>query len=422
MVRYRLAFVVQRYGEEIVGGSESLCRSVAEMLSPDWDIEVLTTCAKDYMSWKNEYDSGISVINGVPVRRFPVDFERGQRFHEVFGSILGVLPFEAYHRHKHIMRRAIAQATTEKQLECLRLQGPYSTPFLEYITEHHADYDLVVFFTYMYATAFFGSQRVPAAKTVLVPTAHDEASIFFPVFRTMFERFPGFVFLTPEERDFVHEIFSLDGVLEATIGMPVELDGVPNPDRFREKYNIHTPFILYAGRIDPSKGCDHLFRFFPAARPHLAPGLQLVMMGKQMMDIPKDPHIRYLGRLPEQDKVDAMAAASLLINPSFFESFSIVILEAMMCGTPVLVNGRCEVLKGQVRRSAAGLYYENYFEFLETLRLMLPDESLRRRMGENGRQFVERNYRKQMVTQRYDALFRQAIQKSGEPAAGRDED
>ncbi|MBN2006006.1 MAG: glycosyltransferase family 4 protein [Anaerolineae bacterium] len=414
MSKGKLAFVIQRYGEDLVGGSESLCRSVAEMLSPDWDIEVLTSCAKDYVSWKNEYAPGVNVVNGVPVRRFPVDFERGQSFHDVFGSILGGMPAEAYHRHKPMMRQAIARASTERQLECLRLEGPYSTPFFEYIAENHSRYDLVVFFTYLYAQAFFGVQKVPAEKTVLVPTAHDEAVIAFPVFRPMFERFPAFVFLTPEERDFVHTTFDLDDVLEATIGMPVELDSRPNPDRFREKYHIRDPFVLYAGRIDAAKGCDHLFRFFSVARPHLAPGLQLLLMGKQAMVVPKDPHIRYLGRLSEQDKLDAMAAASVLINPSFFESFSIVILEAMACGTPVLVNGRCDVLKGQVRRSSAGLYYENYYEFLETLRLMLSDESLRLKMGENGREFVAQNYRQAIVAQCYDNFFRRAIQKCAE--------
>ena len=408
-MKHRLAFVVQRYGTDIVGGSESLCCSVAEMLAPEWQIDVLTTCARDYMTWKNEYAPGVDVVNGVTVRRFPVDFERGLRFHEVFGSILGGMSLGAYDRHKSLMRQALARSTTEKQLECVKLQGPYSTPLLEYLVTLHSQYDLIVFFTYLYATTFFGSRQVPAAKTVLVPTAHDEVPFHLPVYREMFARFPAYIFLTPEEGAFVRKTFDLEDASEATIGMPVEVTHRPNPDRFREKYGVHTPFVLYAGRIDPSKGCDHLLRFFPVARSHLVPGLQLIMIGNQMMDIPDDSHIQYLGRLPEQDKMDAMSAASLFINPSFYESFSIVILEAMACSTPVLVNGRCEVLKGQVRRSCAGLYYENYYEFLEAMQLILSNTPLRARFGENGRSFVTQNYGYSIIKQQYVAFLEQAV-------------
>lgn len=400
-----LAFVVQRYGQEVVGGSESLCRTVAEMLVPHRPIEVLTSCARDYMTWKAEYPAGVSTLNGVVVRRFPVDFERDHRFHQVFGAILGGMPLTSYPLHKTLMRETIARSTTEQQLACLKLEGPYSTPLLEYLAAHHRDYDLVVFFTYLYPTTFFGSQHVPAAKTVLVPTAHDEAPIHFPVFREMFARFPAYIFLTPEERHFVEETFDVAGALKATIGMPVELACRPDTRRFREKYGIEGPFLLYAGRLDPSKGCDELFRFFRAACRHLPPELQLILIGSRVMDVPRDSRIRYLGMLPEQDKVGAMAAATLVVNPSPFESFSIVVLEAMLSGTPVLVNGRCEVLKGHVLRSSSGLYYETYYGFVEAMRLLLADEALRSRMGANGVEYVERNYHRGIVEQRYVALF-----------------
>ncbi len=403
-----LALVVQRYGEEIVGGSESLCRVVAEMLSAYRPVEVLTSCAKDYVTWKNEYPAGISTMRGVTVRRFPVDYERGQRFHEVFGAMLGGMALTSYHQNKAAIRAAIRSSTLEQQRAFLELEGPYSTPLLTYLAAHHADYELVIFFTYLYPTTFFGSQQVPAGKTVLVPTAHDEPPIFIPAFRDLFARFPAYVFLTPEERSFIEETFDAEDTLRSTIGMPVELSSEPDADRFREKYGIEGPFLLYAGRLDESKGCAELFAYFRAARHDLPPELKLVLIGHKMMDVPSDFRVRYLGMLPEEDKTDAMAAATLMINPSPFESFSIVILEAMLCGTPVVVNGRCQVLRGHVTRSRGGLYYENYPEFVETLRLLLGDPGLRAHMGQNGAEYVRRNYSRAVVESRYLAFLDRA--------------
>lgn len=408
-----LALVVQRYGDEIIGGAESLCRSIAEMFSAERPVEVLTSCAKDYMSWRNDYAAGVSTVNGVTVRRFPVDFERGQRFHEVFGEMLGGMNMLSYHRQKVLMRQVIGRSRPELQQEYLTLSGPYSTPLLEHLAAHHVDYELVVFFTYLYATTTYGSQRVPAAKTVLVPTAHDEAAIFVPAYRAMFARFPAYVFLTPEERGFIETTFAIGGAQRITAGMPVEIDGAPDPDRFRARHGIKGPFVLYAGRLDPSKGCDVLFRLFKAAGRHLPRDVRLVLIGSRAMPIPRDPRIVYLGMLSDQDKLDAMAAADVMINPSPFESFSIVILEAMLCGTPVLVNGQCDVLRGHILRSSGGLHYSNGYEFVEALRLLLADEGLRDRMGRNGAEYVRRNYAREVVRERYRAFFEERARVSG---------
>ncbi|MDD3826907.1 MAG: glycosyltransferase family 4 protein [Anaerolineae bacterium] len=411
MAERPLAFVVQRYGPEIVGGSEALCRAVAEMIAPRHPVEVLTTCARDYRTWRNELPAGTSELNGVRVRRFAVDFERDARFHELLDTILGHVPLSAYPRHRARVRAHIARSTAQQQQDCLKLQGPYSTPLLDFLASRHQDYGLVVFFTYLYPTTFFGCQQVPAAKTVLVPTAHDEAPIHLPIFRSMFARFPAHIFLTPEERLFVQRTFDLKDALQATIGMPVELSGLPDPERFRQKYGIPAPFLLYAGRIDSSKGCEELIRFFGAAQHHLPPEVELVLCGQLAMELPVNCRIRYLGLLSEQDKIDAMAAATLLVNPSPFESFSIVVLEAMLCGTPVLVNGQCEVLKGHVRRSRGGLYYDTGYEFVEALRLLLGDESLRAGMGANGMAYVVQNYHHSVVEERYWAALSRAERK-----------
>jgi glycosyltransferase involved in cell wall biosynthesis/SAM-dependent methyltransferase len=412
MDRKRLALVVQRYGEDIVGGSESLCRTVAEMLTSHYPVEVLTTCAKDYVTWKNEYPAGVSTLNGVTVHRFPVDFERGPRFHRVMGEILGGMPLHNYRKYKNLMKETIAHSPIKQQISCLKSQGPYSTKMLEHLSARHQDYALVIFFTYLYPTTFFGSQQVPTAKTVLIPTAHDEAPIHFPVFQKMFARFPAYVFLTPEERRFIEETFDVDDALKMTIGMPVQLKYQPDPLRFRQKYGLDGQFLLCAGRIEPAKGYDDLFRLFRAARSHLPSELRLVLIGERLMEIPEEAGIIYLGYLPEQDKGDAYAAASVLSNPSLNESFSIVTLEAMLCQTPVVVNEKCAVSVGHVRRSNGGLYYSNGYEFIEVLNFLLAESETRKRMGTNGRQYVEQNYSYSKVEQRFLDFVDETIERS----------
>jgi glycosyltransferase involved in cell wall biosynthesis len=407
----RIALVVQRFGPDLVGGAESLCRTVAKMLGRYWPVEVLTTCAKDYSTWRNEYPAGTTVADDLVVRRFPVDYERDVRFHRLFGRMLGGLPLSAYPDQKLAMRALLSRGSFEEQEELIRLQGPHSTPLLDFLAEHEDDYTAILFFTYLYSPTYFGAQLVSRHKAILVPTAHDEAMIFVPAYRRLFERANGFIFLTPEERQFVARTFDVTDAFQATIGLPVSLGVAPDERHFRKKYRVEGPYLLYAGRIDPSKGCDSLFRYYRESRKQGAHDLPLILIGDRAMEMPRDRHIRYLGRVSEQDKVSAMAAASVVINPSQFESFSISTLEAMASGAASLVNGRCEVLKGHVLRSSAGLYYENGGEFAEALRLLLSnDAALARRLGQNGRLYAEQNYDSEATAERYRCFLEGFLQ------------
>jgi glycosyltransferase involved in cell wall biosynthesis len=396
-----VALVVQRYGAELVGGSEALCRAVALMLGAERPVEVITTCARDYRTWRNEYPAGVSMIDGVPVRRFPVDFERDETFNRRFSGMLAGFPLTSYPQHKAAMRALVARGTVQQQEDLIRQQGPHSTLLLDYLATHHESYSAIFFFTYLYSTTYFGSRVAPAHKVILAPTAHDEVAIFLPVFQQMFARIGAFAFLTPEERRFVTQTFPIAGAYQATIGMPVSLAAAPDEAAFRGKYRIDGPYLLYAGRIDPSKGCDALFEYYRQSRKQGVHDLPLVLIGDRVMNIPSSRHIRYLGRVSEEDKVSAMSAATLVINPSPFESFSITTLEAMLCDTPVLVNGESEVLKGHVERSSAGLYYAGCGEFIEALRLLLGNRGLLERMGANGRAYVAQNYSARLIQERY---------------------
>ncbi len=72
----KLAVVVQRYGAQINGGAELHARYIVELLAKHHTVEVLTTCASDYVTWRNEIAAGTETLRGVPIRRFPVSQER----------------------------------------------------------------------------------------------------------------------------------------------------------------------------------------------------------------------------------------------------------------------------------------------------------------------------------------------------------
>ena len=378
----KIAFVVQRYGLEVNGGAEFLCRLVAEHLSKYFDIDVLTTCAIDYMTWKNEYPPGTETLNGVSVRRFPVDYERDvPKFNKFSEKIFG---------NVH---------TYEDELEWMKLQGPYSTKLLNYIKSNKDNYTHFIFFTYLYCTTFFGFPLVKE-KALLVPTAHDEPPIYLSIFKPLFKNPRGLIYSTKEEQNFVISQFQVANIPSDIIGVGIDIPDKIDAVSFVQKYNVDN-FIIYVGRIDESKGCKELFDFFIQYKKETKSSIKLVLLGKPIMKVPKNPDILSLGFVSEEEKFNGIKAAKLLIMPSKYESLSMVLLEAWLCNTAVLVNGKCDVLKGQCIRGNSGLYYENYDEFEGCLDLLLSDDKMRDTLGKNGLTFVLQNYSWKIIEQKY---------------------
>jgi glycosyltransferase involved in cell wall biosynthesis len=172
------------------------------------------------------------------------------------------------------------------------------------------------------------------------------------------------------------------------------------PERFRRKFGIDTRYLIYVGRIDENKGCRELFDFFSqyAARQT---DVTLVIVGSAFMPIPRHPRIRHLGYLSDEDKFDGIAGAELLLMPSYYESLSMVALEAWALGRPVLANGRCDVLRGQCIRSNAGLYYDDGEEFVEALRVLTSDMPVGAALGRNGREYFQRHYTWRVIEDKY---------------------
>jgi glycosyltransferase involved in cell wall biosynthesis len=213
------------------------------------------------------------------------------------------------------------------------------------------------------------------------------------------------VYNSVEERAMIHGASGNQAVPGDVVGVGSALPERTDAAAFRARHGIEGPFGLYVGRIDENKGCRQLFDFFGRYRQETGSSLRLVLIGKAVLPIPRDPGVVHLGFLPDQEKWDALCAADLLFMPSRLESLSMVTLEAWWAGKPVLANGKCEVLRGQCLRSNAGLYYTSYAEFRETLSLLEADPGLRAALGEKGRRYFEENYAWDVIERKYLALL-----------------
>ena len=394
----RLAVVVQRYGADIAGGAELHARYVAERLATHAQVEVLTTCARDYISWRNELAAGEDEVHGVRVRRFPVAHERdvvdfGRRSTRVFDE----------------------PHSLADELKWLDSEGPTSPALVEYVAERRDDYDYFIIFSYRYYHAYQVA-RVAGHRSLLVPTAERDPAIGLSLFGPVFRGVRALMYNSPEERAMIQAVADNQDVPGAVVGVGSELPDTTQPLRFRKTFGIPEQFILYLGRIDENKGCKELFDFtirFNARHPG---GLTLVLIGNAVMPVPRHPRIRHLGFLEDQDKFDALAAADLLVMPSYYESLSMVAIEAWGLGRPVLANAKCDVLHGQCLRSNAGLFYDTYEEFAGALRLMLTDRNLREAMGRNGRSFYARHYAWPVIERAYLTML-ERLDRDEAPAA-----
>jgi glycosyltransferase involved in cell wall biosynthesis len=380
----RVAFIVQRCGKEVNGGAEYHCLRIAQLMSSHWQTEVLSTCALDYMTWEDHYPEGLEEADGTVIRRFPVDAPRD---------------VASFNRYSGSIHRKIKKASLKEQEEWMRRQGPCSTALLDYIKENKDKYDVFFFFTYLYAQSYFG---LPLAqeKAVLAPLAHDEWPIYMSMWDDFFSKPRFFIFNTVEERSFLQKRFPKIPFQGPVVGVGVDPPKEANAPRFREKYGIHEPFMLYVGRVDESKGCRELFNAFKR-RQKKDGGYKLVLMGKEVMKIPKRDDIIHLGFVSDQDKWDGLAAAELLINPSPHESLSIVLLEAWWAGTPVMVTAKSEVMLGQCRRADGGLWYENEEMFARVLRWFETHPEEANILGEQGKAYVSENYSWDKVRRQY---------------------
>lgn len=386
-MREKIALVNQRYGLEVNGGSELYCRQLAEKLKDVYDVDVITTCALDYTTWANYYPEGESEINGIKVIRFKNDKVRDQKaFDKISEKVLGGVH------------------TDEEEKRWIEMQGPYSPKAVKYIKEHASDYRVVIFITYLYYITACGLAGGDIENAFHLPTAHDERPVYLRHYKQVFENPKGIIYLTPEEKEFCEKKFDVADIPSVVTGAGVDTPEESELFDAKERYGLDN-YMIYAGRIDESKGCGTLFNYFTEYKKRNGGDLKLVLIGKAVMDIPKRDDIVHLGFVSDVEKFSLIRDSRLLVLASEFESLSMVVLESMVYGRPVLVNGKCMVLRGHCRRSNAGLYFENYFEFEGALSYILTHEKEYAIMSENGKRYVSENYRWDVIVERTCSLI-----------------
>jgi glycosyltransferase involved in cell wall biosynthesis len=394
----KVAIVVQRYGADISGGAELHARYIAERLSSQIEVRVLTTCARDHLTWRNEFPPGSDQVNGIPVERFRVARERNIRD---FG-IRSRRVFTRYH-------------SLQEELDWLQSEGPVSPGLLARLRRSAGEFDFVVLFSVRYHQAYFGARSV-ANRAVLVPTAEREPALALAIFQPIFRGVRGIMYNSLEERAAIHGLAHNEAVPGVVVGVGSMIPSTINAARAKQAFGLSRRFVLYVGRIEENKGCAEMFDYFVRYLDTSPRELDLILIGSVAMPLPSHPRIRHLGFVPDQDKFDVLAAANALIMPSYFESLSMVALEAWALGRPILANGRCDVLRGQCVRSHAGLYYENARDFGAALDRLLDDAPLAEALGNHGRAYFAQHYSWPVIEQKYLGMFDRL---ASAPARGR---
>lgn len=386
----KIGFVIPWYYKDIRGGAEQELRGLVQHLhAAGVEVEVITTCVKEFASdWtENYFKEGTEQIDGITVRRFKVRKGNMKDFHSVNAKLM-------------------QGKTISYEEETTFLKEMVNSPDMyDYLREHSEDYHRFVFIPYMFGTTYYGIQSCPF-KSILIPCLHDEAYSYFRHFRETFRDLRGIAFNARPEQELANEILDLRGVNQLLLGIGIETDFEYDADRFRKKYKINSPYIIYAGRKDEAKNINTLIRYFGEYKKRNSdkiPDIKLVLIGGGEVNIPDTikNDVIDLGFVDIQDKYDACAGAICLCQPSKNESFSIVIMESWLTERPVLVHSQCNVTSDFARESNSGLYFDNYFEFEGCLNYYIDNPQTASQMGHSGRQFVLDNFKWDVVLKKF---------------------
>jgi glycosyltransferase involved in cell wall biosynthesis len=415
----KFAFVTPRYGAEIGSGPERACRLIAEHLTGLHDVDVVTTCASNPETWRNECPAGIDRVRGVLVRRFAAGPHDRLYFSEISSRMLGRTHSRADER------------------EWVHLRGPSSVGLVEYLKRSHRSYDAVVFFSLSHATTLDGMAAVPD-RSVLFPWLHLEPALRFGLWRDLFGAARGVGYISSSEQHLAHSYLRVSAAAEEVVGLGVDVpsqqtyprhqqdpadeateDDDPPPagsgdgaaadyltqrgTLFRRRHRLYGPFVLYGGRVEPDNGAEEMLEYFHSYAAENG-ATSLVLMGVKLFKVPEAPYVRLAGVLPEGERMAANEAADVTLAPDPEDLAASAVLESFAVGTPVLAAATNPAAVDHCRRSNAGLYYANRREFVEALRLLLSDAQLRERLGDNGRRYMRQHFRWDAVLGRFERL------------------
>ena len=378
-----LAFVLKRYDSDLMGGAETVVRQFSRRLTDaGYAVEILTTCMRDYHDWRDIYSPGTDIVEGHLVRRFPIWQGRNDRQYEWLSFRIG-----NYLTHSE-----------QEEYQWLH-EGLHSPHLYQYLQEHGRVYRFVVILDYSVGLSAYALAANPG-RTVVWPLLHNEPFAYTAVVRRWLNAAHGIIFNVPPERDFARFELGISNPRTAMVGAGVETKVAGQPDRFRQKYGVDQPFLLYVGRLDVAKNLPTLIAYFQRYKALQDTELKLVLMGQGPFRVAAHPDVLSLGFCPETDKFDAYTAAVALCQPSLLESLSIVALEALAQGTPILVHGVNDVTRYHCLTGNCGLYFYGYSDFALALDYLQTHPGARQQLGQNGRNYVLQYYTWEVVTER----------------------
>lgn len=382
----RILFVIPLYGTEVSGGAELHCKQIAERLVSDYEVHVATTKAQNYISWDNYFKDDFEIVNDVRIHRFSTDLTRAANQ----GQIETMLSNDPHNK--------------ELGMKWIIDQGPYSTELIKYVRLNHKKYSKIIIFQYLYATTYFAIKYLPPEKVIFVPLAHDEPILKFEIFRRVFQRPECIIYNTEAEKHIVKLTHFIEDKKYTIAGVGVENPHKLDTKKFKQERGLDT-YVIYVGRIDSGKNVHNLVDYFIKFKQRHPSNLKLALAGKRVIDLPESEDIIELGYLSEKEKFEAIDGAMALINPSPYESLSLIVLEAFLQRKPVLVNGFCDVLKYHCIDSNAGLWFEGEEQFEMTLQYLVSHPEERAIMGDNGYEYVTSKYNWNTVMQKWKSVL-----------------
>lgn len=385
-----ITIVVPWYGRDTAGGAETQARQLAEAIGAlGAPVEVWASDARDsFAPPAPYYPAGRDELGGVPIRRFPITPPRADPYVPPAVARRGlekILPQFADHE----LRLLASLASSDDLLEAVASEGG-GRQFL--------------FVLYPFPTSFWGA-LLAGPRAHLLPCLHDEPYARYGTVRWLFGQARRALANSPAERELALRLYDLPAERVVTAGEGIDLTPVGDGAAFRARHGLRGPLLMYAGRADLAKNTPLLLSYLREYWARRGGELRLIRTGRDPMALPPALHelVTDLGDVSAQERHDAYAAADLFVQPSLHESFSIVLMEAWLQGTPALVHGDCAVTRGFAEASGGGLHFRNFGEFAAALDMLLPDAVLRTELGRRGRAFVLANCR-------WDDVARKTIQ------------
>lgn len=397
-IKNKFAFVLPRYWKGIAGGAETLVGNIAERLAQRGEkVQIITTTAKDNRTWENYFKEETVIENNIEIIRFKVSERDLDRW----------IPLQ-------INLSEGRELSIDEQLDWIS-EGVNSMDMYEYLKTNKDEFEYIFFAPYLFGTTFWGSQ-ICAGNAVLFPCLHDESYAYLNLTRSMFESVRGAMFNSIPEKELANRLFG--NIAGGVVGMGFD----PYPQGYAESllpyFPDASPYILYLGRKETGKNVQLLVDFFVKyknssfVKSHIElASLKLVVAGggdfKDLFrpEAAMRGDVIDLSHVTEEEKQRLIKHALVLCQPSTNESFSIVLMEAWLLGSPVLVHSQCAVTKRHVIDSSGGLYFGDYEDFCGTITELLKSKNLREELGMSGKSYVSEQYSWDRVMDRFDRVL-----------------